>query len=253
MVGTVGKMFASLDDASWYHGRITRDQAIEILLQNGRQEGLFLVRNKAGGSEDNFVLSLWHGNQALHFQIQSRGGIYYSIDDGPSFEGLDSLIEYYREQADGLPIRLTQFCQGNPPPASCRKHGVTTPLHLACAEGNFKLVLGLLTGQNQSDITTRNENGVTPLHEAALRGDEDIVSILLRHGADTKSKDDGGNTPLQVQYFIFTKIFCFEYLPLDNRASNFDFYLYFLLKILRTDMSVISRYLNKIFIRTIYI
>lgn len=210
-------MFASLDDASWYHGRITRDQAIEILLQNGRQEGLFLVRNKAGGSEDNFVLSLWHGNQALHFQIQSRGGIYYSIDDGPSFEGLDSLIEYYREQADGLPIRLTQFCQGNPPPASCRKHGVTTPLHLACAEGNFKLVLGLLTGQNQSDITTRNENGVTPLHEAALRGDEDIVSILLRHGADTKSKDDGGNTPLQVQYFIFTKIFCFEYLPLDNR------------------------------------
>ncbi|KAJ7324070.1 hypothetical protein OS493_030243 [Desmophyllum pertusum] len=189
-------MSATLNDCTWYHGRITREQAIEILLQNGRQEGLFLVRNKAG-AEDSFVLSLWHVNQALHFQIQCRGGIYYSIDDGPMFEGLDSLIEYYREQADGLPIRLSQFCKGNPPPTSCRKHGVTTPLHLACAEGNFNLVSGLLTGQNLSDVITRNEQGVTPLHEAACRGFEDIVSLLLKHGADTKCKDYSGNTPLQ--------------------------------------------------------
>lgn len=189
-------MSATLNDCSWYHGRITREQAIDILFQNGRQEGLFLVRNKAG-AEDNFVLSLWHVNQALHFQIQCRGGIYYSIDDGPIFEGLDTLIEYYTEQADGLPIRLSQFCKGNPPPTSCRKHGVTTPLHLACAEGNLNLVSGLLTGGNQSDVSTRNEQGVTPLHEAAFRGYQDIVLLLLKHGADTKCKDDSGNTPLQ--------------------------------------------------------
>lgn len=196
MVGTERNMSVTLNDCSWYHGRITRDQAIDILLQNGRKEGLFLVRNKAG-AEDNFVLSLWHANQALHFQIQCRGGIYYSIDDGPIFEGLDSLIEYYKEQADGLPIRLSQFCKGNPPPTSCRKHGVTTPLHLACAEGNLNLVSGLLTGGNQSDVSTRNEQGVTPLHEAAFRGHQDIVLLLLKHGAETKCKDDNGNTPLQ--------------------------------------------------------
>ena len=191
-------MSATLKDCSWYHGRITREQAIDILFQNGRQEGLFLVRSKAG-AEDNFVLSLWHGSQALHFQIQCRGGIYYSIDDGPIFEGLDTLIEYYTEQADGLPIRLSQFCKGNPPPTSCRKHGVTTALHLACAEGNLNLVSGLLTGGNQSDVSTRNEQGVTPLHEAAFRGYQDIVLLLLKHGADTKCKDDSGNTPLQVK------------------------------------------------------
>lgn len=196
------KMSYHPNDCAWYHGRITREQAIELLLQNGRQEGQFLVRDKAGPG-DNFVVSLWHGNQALHFQIQCRGGIHYSIDDGPIFEGLDSLIEYYMEQADGLPIRLSQFCRGNPPPASCRKHGVTTPLHLACSEGNYNLVSGLLSGGNQSDISTRNEQGSTPLHEAAFLGFEEIVALLLKHGADTKCKNDEGNTPLQVKSFVW--------------------------------------------------
>lgn len=183
-------------DCNWYHGRITREQAIDLLLQNGGQEGLFLVRDRAGS--DNFVLSLWHGNQALHFQIQCRGGKNFSIDDGPTFEGLDSLIEYYVDQADGLPIRLGPFISGNVPPSSCRKHGVTTPLHHACREGNFNLVSGLLNGGNQSDLNTKNEQGSAPLHEAAVCGYEDIVTLLLKHGAETKQRDCEGNTPLQV-------------------------------------------------------
>ena len=184
-------------DCNWYHGRITREQAIDLLLQNGGQEGLFLVRDRAGS--DNFVLSLWHGNQALHFQIQCRGGKYFSIDDGPTFEGLDSLIEYYVDQADGLPIRLGPFISGNVPPSSCRKHGVTTPLHHACREGNLNLVSGLLNGGNQSDLNTKNEQGSAPLHEAAVCGYEDIVTLLLKHGAETKQRDCEGNTPLQVK------------------------------------------------------
>ena len=191
------------NDASWFHGRISRDQAVETLLQNGRHEGLFLVRSKTSPG-DSYVLSLWHANQALHFQIQCRGGIYYSIDDGPIFEGLDSLIEYYRDQADGLPIRLTQFCRGNPPPVSCRKHGVTTSLHLACLEGNYKLLVRLLNSSsgNRPDVNIRNEQGATPLHEASLRGLDELVSLLLKNGANTKCKDDCGNTPLQVKASI---------------------------------------------------
>lgn len=60
-------------------------------------------------------------------------------------------------------------------------------------------------------------------YEVVFCGDEDIVLILLRYGVDIKSKDDGGNMLLQVQYFIFIKIFCFEYLFLDNWVLNFDF------------------------------
>ena len=131
-------------DCNWYHGIITREQSIELLLENGRQEGVFLVRDKAG-TGDNFILSLWYGNQTLHFQIQCRGGIYYSKGDGPIFEGLDSLVEYCMEQADGLPIRLSQFCLGNSPPASCTCECVLNGMDLLIAKVSHEK-LGLPAG-----------------------------------------------------------------------------------------------------------
>ncbi|HYD18762.1 MAG TPA: ankyrin repeat domain-containing protein [Patescibacteria group bacterium] len=38
--------------------------------------------------------------------------------------------------------------------------------------------------------------GATPLHAACLLGQTDIVSYLLRNGADVNAKDDSGHTPM---------------------------------------------------------
>ena len=188
---------AGNDDCQWFHGKITRENALNILSAHGKKEGVFLVRESKTVPGD-LVLSLWHDNQALHFQIQNRGGIFFSIDDGPVFQGLDSLIDYYRNDADGLPIRLTSYCQGGPPPSSIRKRGVQTRLHNACSDGNSSLVRKLLK-ENPSDVNARNEHGATPLHEASVRGIDGVVSLLLKAGADVKSRDNSGLTPLQVK------------------------------------------------------
>lgn len=39
----------------------------------------------------NYVLSLLHRNQPLHFQIKSQGESWFRIDDGPHFEGLHTV------------------------------------------------------------------------------------------------------------------------------------------------------------------
>ena len=184
------------EDIAWFHGKLSREDAVNILLQYGKKDGFFLVRESSGVPGD-YVLTLWGKNQALHFQIQSRGDVYYSIDDGPVFQGLDTLIDHYREDANGLPIRLTGFCPGNPPPLSSRKHGVHTALHQACQDGNVNLVRKLIN-ESFKDVNVRNEDGGTPLHTAALRGFDDVVLVLLKHGAEADSRDTNGYTPLQV-------------------------------------------------------
>lgn len=186
-----------MEDNLWFHGLLSREEAVGLLMKHGKKEGLYLVRESKQVPGD-FVLSLWKANQALHFQIQCRGDIYFSIDDGPVFHGLDSLIDYYRENADGLPIRLSQYCLGRSPPASSRRHGIQTPLHRACMESDVILVQRHLR-ENPLAVNARNESGRTPLHLAALKGSDDIIRLLLQCAADPRCRDNNGHTALMVR------------------------------------------------------
>lgn len=112
----------------WFHGRITRDVALHVLQENGATEGLFLVRESTTRTGD-YVISLIHNGSPAHFQIQCLGDFYFRIENGPLFQGLDQLINYYQDSADGLPTQLTSFCVGELPPSTARRAGRTTPLH----------------------------------------------------------------------------------------------------------------------------
>ncbi len=44
------------------------------------------------------------------------------------------------------------------------------------------------------DVNTRDQQGMTPLHHAASRGDNDMILYLVKHGADVKAVSRNGRT-----------------------------------------------------------
>ncbi|OQR66763.1 tyrosine-protein kinase HTK16-like, partial [Tropilaelaps mercedesae] len=58
----------SLDEScQWFHGKMTRSEAEEVLRQNGGRNGQFLVR-ESGSSYGDFAISVVHEGSVVHYQ-----------------------------------------------------------------------------------------------------------------------------------------------------------------------------------------
>ena len=69
-----------------------------------------------------------------------------------------------------------------------------TPLVAALAGRHFRTAT-FLQGKG-ARVHVRSDNGITPLDSAALRGDLEMVRVLLDYKEDVNVRDDGGWTPL---------------------------------------------------------
>ena len=71
----------------------------------------------------------------------------------------------------------------------------TPPLDDAALKGQREIVELLLSHGAKVDV--RNKAGATPLHDAALGGDAGVIKMLLDHRADVNARDaESGATPL---------------------------------------------------------
>ena len=52
------------------------------------------------------------------------------------------------------------------------------------------------------------EDRVTPLHEAAARGEEAVVRLLLQHGAARGARDRQGRTPGDLAEVLISLLLC---------------------------------------------
>ncbi|CAF1009570.1 unnamed protein product [Adineta ricciae] len=187
---------------SYYHPNIDREKAEQLLKTNyskSNSDGLFLIRNCTTSSKD-FSLSLISNNRCYHYKIQLIYDIFFSIDSGPQIAGLDNLVHYYQQRADGLVCTLAnEFIQGQPPPLAARCMGTTNVLHRACKEGNLDVVRRILSSEyvnHQPDVNGKDSHGSTALHEASYLGYDDIVRLLINAQCNVLVRDANGATAL---------------------------------------------------------
>lgn len=89
-------------NSSWFHGKISREQAEQLL--QPRMDGLFLVRESTNFPGD-YTLCVCFQNKVEHYRVKYHDRSL-TIDDEEFFENLDKLIEHYKNDADGLCTKL---------------------------------------------------------------------------------------------------------------------------------------------------
>jgi len=69
-----------------------------------------------------------------------------------------------------------------------------TPLHYAAMAGNEAVAQYLI--DSDANTNAGNRNGWTPLHFAAIGGSDEVARMLVAKGADVEIRSDNGQTPL---------------------------------------------------------
>ena len=72
-------------------------------------------------------------------------------------------------------------------------HG-RTAFHYAAMRNNMKAMELLITNDRRGVNVQHDDDGWTPLHEAAILNDKSMIEFLLMHGANPHLKDIGGLT-----------------------------------------------------------
>nr|XP_040044267.1 growth factor receptor-bound protein 10-like isoform X1 [Gasterosteus aculeatus aculeatus]XP_040044269.1 growth factor receptor-bound protein 10-like isoform X1 [Gasterosteus aculeatus aculeatus] len=97
----------------WFHGRVVREDAHKMIIQQGQVDGLFLLRDSQSNPKA-FVLTLCHHQKIKHFQIlpcEEDGQVFFSLDDGATkFTDLIHLVEFYQLNRGLLPCKLKHPC-----------------------------------------------------------------------------------------------------------------------------------------------
>ncbi len=140
--------------------------------------------------------------------------VRYLLENGadPHLPAYDqaSALDLWSYEGDASVVQVLLEHQADPN-LGCAPSG-ETPLHYATSKGHLpgrtecvKLLLaagadpnraakvGVETTAYMRDICVRGE---TPLHRAAIHGDELMIQLLLDHGADPSVKDAHGESPL---------------------------------------------------------
>jgi ankyrin repeat protein len=104
--------------------------------------------------------------------------------------------EIHDAAKNGDSAKVKLLLKGDPTLVSSKNENGATPLHLAASYGQ-KTVAELLLA-NHAPVDAKDKNGETPLHWAAHFGKEGVARLLLDSKADVNASDNYGQTPLDM-------------------------------------------------------
>ncbi|WAR24648.1 KSYK-like protein [Mya arenaria] len=108
----------------YFYGRITRDEAEEILKDNSCVEGMFLLRESISPL-GNYAISLCHDNKVHHYSIEKQTDGTYMIPAGKKFLGPVELIAHHQQVKDGVITLLLTPCNRGDQQAPVAFRGMT--------------------------------------------------------------------------------------------------------------------------------
>ncbi|VDM16444.1 unnamed protein product [Hydatigera taeniaeformis] len=185
----------------WFHGNISREDT-ECLLKHSGVNGTFLIRYST--STQKYVLSVIYNQQLYHYPIEELLDGFYQVNGtNAKYLGIDLLVSEFRRANNCIVCSLGKPIFGAKPPPHITVYGSTNELHHAVRKGNLKGVRDLLNRVASTTVSISEyvneksaDSGATPLIEAAKTGSNDIVRLLLDHGAQVNLRDCGGFTAL---------------------------------------------------------
>jgi len=123
---------------------------------------------------------------------------------GEKSQTLDLLTAIDKEKSDVVQELLDSGIDPNkdPVPVDIPLEGAY-PLHLAVVKGNKEIVQILLDNGAQIDIKAKNKDEATPLAWAAFFIQKDMVSLLIESGAAINVLDANHGTPVDAAAFAW--------------------------------------------------
>ena len=94
---------------SWFFGNIEKIEAEKLLMQNFNQKGSFLVRI-TDRVANSYSLAVRDVERVRFYRIKRLETRGYFVTRRVTFETIQELVEYYKQQPDGLCTNLQQVC-----------------------------------------------------------------------------------------------------------------------------------------------
>ncbi|XP_055621544.1 transient receptor potential cation channel subfamily A member 1 isoform X6 [Toxorhynchites rutilus septentrionalis] len=119
----------------------------------------------------------------------------------------EEMISFYDSEGNvplhsavhGGDIKAVELCLKSGAKISTQQHDLSTPVHLAAAQGAIEIVKLMFLMQPQEKRISLNCTDIqkmTPLHCAAMFDHPEIVEYLVREGADLNALDKESRSPL---------------------------------------------------------